>query len=108
MQLPHLLDTLGQDLRYALRNLKNTPAFATVAILSLALGIGANTAIFSLFHTVMLRMLPVSKPEELVTMYRTGGWGRGVSSYPLYLALRQRSDLFSGVAARSGVSKVRF
>ena len=68
------LESAGKDVRYAIRGLRRSPGFAVAAVLSLALGIGANTAIFSLFHTVMLRMLPVSKPEELVTMYRTGGW----------------------------------
>jgi predicted permease len=56
----------------------------------------------------MLRMLPVSKPEQLVSLYRTGGWGKGYVSYPLYLELAKRSDLFSGVLGRTGVEKVRF
>jgi predicted permease len=55
-----------------------------------------------------LRMLPVTRPEELVTMYKTGGWGRGFTSYPLYLELAKRTDLFNGVVARTGVDKVRF
>src|SRR2546421_13024293 len=60
------LDALTADLRYATRSPKSAPAFAVVAILSLALGIGANTAIFSIINAVMLKSLPVSHPEELV------------------------------------------
>ena len=56
----------------------------------------------------MLRMLPVARPGELVSLYRTGGWGKGFSSYPLYLELAKRSDLFSGVLARTSVAKVRY
>ena len=55
----------------------------------------------------MLRNLPVSRPNELVTLYRTGGWGRGYSSYPLYLEFRKRTDLFQDVIARSSVDQVR-
>jgi predicted permease len=64
------LDTLVADVRYALRALRASPGFATVAILSLALGIGANTAIFSLIDAAMLRSLPVARPEELVVLRR--------------------------------------
>jgi len=102
------LDSASKDVRYALRGLRRNPGFTVAAVLSLALGIGANTATFSLFHTLMLRMLPVVRPEELITLYRTGGWGKGYGSYPLYLELAKRSDLFQGVVARSSVQKVRF
>jgi predicted permease len=103
-----LLETAARDARYAVRGLRQNPGFTAAAVLSLALGIGANTAIFSLFHALMLRLLPVARPQELVSMYRTGGWGKGFISYPLYLEIAGRSDLFSGVIARTGVSKVRF
>ena len=103
------LETLAKDVRYALRGLRRNPGFAAAAVVSLALGIGANTAVFSLFHAVMLRALPVSHPEQLVMLYRSGGWGyHGIASYPLYQELRGHSELFSGVMAISGAAKVRF
>ena len=102
------LETAVRDVRYALRGLARNPGFTTAAVLSLALGIGANTAIFSMYHALLLRLLPVAHPEELVTLYRTGGWGRGIASYPLYLEIGRRSDLFSGVAGRASVEKVSF
>src|ERR1022692_4773461 len=102
------LDSAAKDLRYALRGLRRNPGFTTAAVLSLALGIGANTAIFSMYHALLLRMLPVSHPEQLVTLYRTGAWGTGICSYPLYQEIRKRSDLFSGVVGRSGIDKAAF
>jgi predicted permease len=102
------LETAVQDVRYALRGLKRNPGFTAAAVLSLALGIGANTAIFSMYHALLLRMLPVTHPEQLVSLYRTGGWGRGFCSYPLYREIRQRTDLFSGVVGRTGVNKSSF
>src|SRR5438094_754685 len=62
------LETFLKDLRYALRMLRRSPAFTAVAVLSLALGIGANTAIFSLIDTLMLKMLPVKQPGQLVEL----------------------------------------
>ena len=102
------LASLGRDFRYAIRGLRHNPGFTCAAVLSLALGIGANTAIFSLFHALMLRLLPVARPQELVSLYRTGGWARGYVSYPLFEKIAERSDLFTGVVARTGVWKVRF
>ncbi|HMC57999.1 MAG TPA: ABC transporter permease [Candidatus Solibacter sp.] len=102
------LESTAKDVRYALRGLRRNPGFTAAAAISLALGIGANTAIFSLFYTLMMHMLPVSRPGELVTLYKTGGWGKGYTSYPLYLDLAGRTDLFNGVVARTGVAKVRF
>jgi predicted permease len=102
------LESAARDVRYAVRGIRRSPGFAVAAVLSLALGIGANTAVFSLFHTVMLRMLPVENPATLFTMKLTGGWGRGFVSYPLYLALGERKDLFQDVAARTGVFRARW
>src|SRR4030081_3556453 len=64
------LEDFGKDLRYAARTLRRSPGFLTVSVLSLALGIGANTTIFSLIHAVMLRSLPVREPQRLVEITR--------------------------------------
>ena len=102
------IESLAKDAGYGLRGLRRNPAFTLAAVLSLALGIGANTAIFSFVNSLMLRMLPVQKPEQLLNLYRTGGWGKGYASYPLYLEFRKHTDLFAGVFARSDAGKVRF
>ncbi|HEX7239934.1 MAG TPA: ABC transporter permease, partial [Longimicrobiaceae bacterium] len=98
------LESLGADVRYALRSLRANPGFAAVAILSLGLAIGANTAIFSLIDAVMLRSLPVASPEELVrvmTPARDGSLGEGGDNFtnPIWEALRDRQDVFSGAFA---------
>jgi predicted permease len=87
------LERLFQDLRFAFRQLARNPGFASVAILSLALGIGANTAIFSIIDHVMLRLLPVSHPEELMTLGRNGR----SYSYPMFERIRDRNQVFSSV-----------
>jgi predicted permease len=93
------MQTLWQDLRYSLRRLRKSPGFAAIAILSLALGIGANTAIFSLVNTVLLRPLPVTQPEQLVTVYTTmrNGAQDSIFSYPNYKDVRDRNEVFSGL-----------
>ncbi len=91
------LDSVIGDVRYALRSLGATPAFTLVAILSLALGIGANTAIFSILDAVMLKSLPVSHPDELVSLTRAEG-GDSFTN-PLWEAVRNRQDVFSGAFA---------
>src|SRR5580692_8438845 len=93
-----MLDAIVQDLRYALRGLRRSPGFAAAAILSLALGIGANTAIFSLIDAVILKSLPVRHPEELLQVMM------GKQSYvgftnPTWEHLRDRQDVFSGIFA---------
>ena len=89
-----------RDLRYILRGLRKSPAFTLVAILSLALGIGANTAVFSYFNGIVLRPLAVVQPDELIALYKDGGPQYAHNfPYPFYLQLRQRTDLFSGVLA---------
>jgi predicted permease len=107
MSVPWIETTL-QDLRYGLRALRRSPAFTIAAVVSLALGIGANTAIFSVLNTLMLRTLPVREPEQLVSLYRMGGWGQGFTSYPLYQEIRKETDLFEGVLARSAPWRVRY
>src|SRR5689334_13013696 len=96
------LDTLVGDVRYALRALRAAPAFATVAILSLALGIGANTAVFSVINALVLRSLPVNHPEELVAVKR--GEDGMIFTNPLWEAIRDRQDMFSGILATSMTS----
>jgi predicted permease len=96
------LDTVVADVRYALRALRAAPGFAAVAILSLALGIGANTAIFSLLDAVVLKALPVRAPDELVQVTLWGG--RTSFTNPLWEALRDRDQVFSGLAAHSSRS----
>jgi putative ABC transport system permease protein len=91
-----ILNSIAHDVRYALRALRASPGFAAVAILSLALGIGANTAIFSLINAVMLKSLPVSHPEELLQV--TMGSGLGYPN-PVWEQLRDRQDVFSGIFA---------
>src|SRR6185295_2412038 len=84
------LERLWQDLRYAMRQLAANPGFATIAVLSLALGIGANTAIFGLIDHVMLRLLPVRNPGELLVIRRT-------VSYPSFEEMRRRNTVFSSI-----------
>ncbi len=88
------------DLRYALRSLGKSPGLVLVVTLCLGLGVGANTTIFSLTNAVFLRPLPVHEPGRMVRIH--SGWGQErfrSSSYPEYLALNARSDVFTGVAA---------
>ncbi|HET8549364.1 MAG TPA: ABC transporter permease, partial [Bryobacteraceae bacterium] len=103
------MHAVAQDLRYAFRTFRRSPIFTGVALLSLALGIGANTAIFTLLDQVLLRMLPVYEPERLVLLDGPGpdrGSRRDENafSYPMYVDLRDQNRVFSGVLARHGVS----
>lgn len=91
-----MLDGITQDIRYALRALRRSPGFTAVAILSLTLGIGANTATFSLIDAVMLRALPVSHPEDLLQV--TMGTQKFFTN-PVWEQLRERQDVFSGIFA---------
>jgi predicted permease len=104
---------LGQDLRIALRVFWKSPAFAAIVVLTLALGSGANTAIFTLLDQVMLRALPVERPERLVVLHAPGpfsGWSEVNSdtvmpmSHPMFEGLRDRITAFSGVLAHAPAS----
>src|SRR5918993_774396 len=112
------METLFKDIRYGFRGLLKRKGFAAIAVLTLALGIGANTAIFTLVNAVMLKSLPVQKPEELVLFSdttsegtslldgpRSGEWVR--FSYSSYEYLRKHNQSFQDIAAlRSGTSRL--
>ena len=97
------------NLRLAVRGLARSPLFSTVAILSLALGIGANTAIFTLIDQMLLRRLPIRAPDELVMLYQQGAhngsnMGTRMHSYPIYQEFQKRAQPLSEVACRRLVS----
>ena len=96
------MGNLVQDLRYAIRTFRKSPVFVLVALLSLAFGIGANTAIFTLVDQVLLRLLPVKDPQELVLLWGRGPHygsnnGRHKLSYPMYEDFRDHNQVFSGM-----------
>ncbi|MGH9709879.1 MAG: ABC transporter permease, partial [Candidatus Acidiferrales bacterium] len=104
----HFIDTLLQDIRYGLRMLRKSPGFTAVAVMTLALGIGANTAIFSMVDWLTLRVPPFAKPEQVATLGAEdtyGGWENGFS-YPDFADIRsQSSTVFSDVAGTIFVSQ---
>jgi hypothetical protein len=114
------VEDLFQDLRYGLRQLRRNPGFTAVAVITLALGIGANTAIFTLLDAVMLKSLPVTNPQQLVLLDwtshghshqimsnivgdvsrdKSGRWASTSFSYPVYEQIRARNRVFSDVTA---------
>ena len=103
------METVLQDVRYALRMLRKSPGFTTVAVITLALGIGANTAIFTVVNALLLKMLPVRDPQQLVVVgdpgrvnnRSTGSPRTDHFSYPLYKELRDHNSVFSGLCAAS-------
>ncbi len=100
---------LAQDLRFAVRSFRRAPVFTAVAILSLALGIGANTAIFTLIDQLILRLLPIQDPARVVILagrgrHYGGNNGRNALAYPMYQDLRDRNPVFSGMMCRYRLS----
>src|SRR5687768_13458381 len=96
------MQTLIQDIRFGLRMLLKSPSVSIVATIALALGIGANTAIFSVLNAVLLRPLPFPNPDSLVQLFETDrkkGFQRGAHSYPNFFDLRAQSTVFERVAS---------
>ncbi len=95
------METLFKDIRYGIRGLLKHPGFTAIAVVTLALGIGANTAIFSLVNTALLRPLPIEHPEQVVEVYGTfhNGADYTIQSYLNYKDYRDRNAVFSGLVA---------
>jgi putative ABC transport system permease protein len=98
-----MVEALLKDVRYALRWMRRSPGFSAVAILSLGLGVGVNTAMFSLVDSLLFRPLPVASPETLVDIFTSGGDGDeyATNSYPDYLDLKAQNTVFSDVLGYS-------
>jgi predicted permease len=97
--------SIGKDFQFALRAFRKSPVFTVVAILSLALGIGANTAIFTLLDQVLLRSMPVKDPQQLVLLHMEGfhygsNWGYNSLSYPMYRDFQDHNSAFTGMFCR--------
>src|SRR3989442_12688655 len=93
------MNALLQDLRYGLRMLFKTPGFTVVAVVSLALGIGLNTAIFSIVNVILIRSVPMVKEQNRVV------WLRAPISYPDYVDYREQTQSFAGMAAATGTGE---
>ena len=94
-----------RDVRFAARMLVKNPIFTAVAVLTLALGIGANTAIFTLLDQILLRLLPVKEPQQLALLTMRGehygsNWGGNAISYPMYRDFQDHNDVFTGMFCR--------
>jgi hypothetical protein len=101
------LEQMAQDARYALRGMRKAPAFTLTAVLSLALGIGANTAIFTVVNAVLLKPLPFPEPERLVQVWESKpseGFSRNVVNAFNFLDWRERTHSFEDLAAAEGVT----
>ena len=105
MNLNQWAGTAMGDLKYALRTLRRSPGYVAVAVVTLALGIGANTAIFSLLDQVLLRLLPVKDPQQLVLLTMRGhhygsNWGGNAISHPMFRDFQAHNEVFSGMLCR--------
>ena len=105
MSLNQWARTAMGDFRYALRTLRRSPGYMAVAAMTLALGIGANTAIFSLLDQILLRLLPVKNPQQLVLLTMRGhhygnNWGGNAISHPMFRDFQAHNDVFSGMFCR--------
>jgi len=99
---------LLSEFRYCLRALANSPLFTSIAVISLALGIGANTAVFSLLNQVVLRLLPIENPQQLVQLKEVGAFygsntGLNALSYPVYRTLSEKNAVFTGMLCRHSI-----
>src|SRR5271170_4749582 len=99
------MHNLWADLRYAFRSFRKAPVFTAVAVLSLGLGIGANTAIFTFLDQVLLRLLPVKNPEQLVLLtmkgfHYGGNWADNALSYPMYRDFKEHNSVFTDMFCR--------
>src|SRR5499426_2689185 len=105
LQPKRLEDEMFQDLRYGARMLLKSPGFTAAAVLSLALGIGANTAIFSVVNAVLLRPLPYDRPDQIMKLWMTQPQKRTLRmpfSAPNYIDLKEQNQVFSDVAVYRG------
>src|SRR5271167_796915 len=94
------MQTLIEDVRYGLRNLRKNPGFTAVALLTLALGIGANTAVFSIVNGVLLNSLPFPDPDKLITLFESKPrFKEGSISYPNFLDWQRENHAFASIAA---------
>ena len=103
----NMIADLWQDLRFGARMLRKQPGFTLIAALTLALGIGANTAVFTLINAFLLRALPVANPHELVVINARGQGTPDIISFPMYRDLRSRQDVFTDILASAGTDSVR-
>ncbi|HEX8838067.1 MAG TPA: ABC transporter permease [Candidatus Acidoferrum sp.] len=105
MSFDHWAGTAIADFKYALRTLRRSPGYMAVAVMTLALGIGANTAIFSLLDQILLRLLPVKDPQQLVLLTMRGhhygsNWGGNAISHPMFRDFQAHNEVFSGMFCR--------
>src|SRR5689334_900138 len=110
-----MFESFFQDLRFGMRMLRKAPGFTVVAVLTLALGIGVNSAIFSIVNALLLRSIPVQEPDRLAIVgdpSRVHSWSNGsprtdIISVPLYQELAKNNQVFTGLAASTDISHPR-